>query len=279
MDMSAAALSSQAKFFAYTMDSMQKMFFGKDIDTLHGQHDAWGSAFDEAHRAMILYMYKMLPILIIIGKLPWPFGGWIETGGIVEPLVRMLHPTGRKFNSMVAAMNAEASAIIQARRNDPMLAQGLDLLARFMNSRDEDGVTLATPKHEPLLRSVIKSFYIAGRDTTACTLSWTFFLLATHPDLNSKVNEEIEAALGGTLNHPGSLYELALCCACQTVSRLLLAASSAAEEPNFFNTSARRMPYLHGAIYEALRLYPPVAMYAISFHDHSVVVDTSVPHV
>lgn len=69
---------------------------------------------------------------------------------------------------------------------------------------------------------------IAGRDTTACTLSWMFYILATHPEIQDKVCREVDEKLpsGGQLD---------------------LKAVGHAE-----------LPYMHGVLFETLRLYPPV---------------------
>ena len=48
-------------------------------------------------------------------------------------------------------------------------ALGVDLVTRFLDSADKRGETLSTKE----LRDVVLNFIIAGRDTTACALSWT----------------------------------------------------------------------------------------------------------
>jgi hypothetical protein len=40
----------QKKFFAFTMDSIMKIFFGRDTDTLTEEKDVYAESFDEAHR-------------------------------------------------------------------------------------------------------------------------------------------------------------------------------------------------------------------------------------
>jgi len=37
------------------------------------------------------------------------------------------------------------------------------------------------------LRDIVMNFIIAGRDTTAVTMTWTCYMLATHPDVERKV--------------------------------------------------------------------------------------------
>jgi hypothetical protein len=43
------------------------------------------------------------------------------------------------------------------------------------------------------LRDVVMSFVIAGRDTTAVLLSWTFYVLGQHPEINARLLQEINA--------------------------------------------------------------------------------------
>ena len=47
-----------------------------------------------------------------------------------------------------------------------------------------------------VLRDQLVSTLLAGRDTTACTLSWLFYELAYHPDIYQKLREEVLRTLG-----------------------------------------------------------------------------------
>lgn len=78
------------------------------------------------------------------------------------------------------------------------------------------------------LRDVVFSFLIAGRDTTASTLSWLFFELLTKDDIVSLIVEEMNIV---EENH--STHDI-----------------------NYYN----KLSSLHGAFYETLRLHPPVPM-------------------
>lgn len=71
------------------------------------------------------------------------------------------------------------------------------------------------------------SFFLAGRDTTASTLSFAFMLLAQHPEAQSKLQTEVTEKLGSQGAFP-TVQDLA------------------------------DMPYLTGVIMETLRLFPPV---------------------
>lgn len=102
-------------------------------------------------------------------------------------------------------INNFAADVIATRRKQ--LDEGLefkDLLSRFMNTRDENGDPLS-PK---ALRDIILNFIIAGRDTTAQALSWTFYNLMLHPRVEKKLLEEIEQYVKPEMeNDSPALYE------------------------------------------------------------------------
>ncbi|CAG7925900.1 unnamed protein product [Penicillium olsonii] len=49
-----------------------------------------------------------------------------------------------------------------------------------------------------LVRDQLVHVLIAGRDTTACLMSWTFFLLVRHPEVLAKLRTEIQDVTGGS---------------------------------------------------------------------------------
>lgn len=79
-----------------------------------------------------------------------------------------------------------------------------DLLSRFMNTRDENGELL----DDRGLRDIIINFIIAGRDTTAQALSWTFYNLMLHPRVEKKLVDEIFEHVNADLESDSpALYE------------------------------------------------------------------------
>ncbi|KAJ3793618.1 cytochrome P450 monooxygenase pc-1 [Lentinula aff. detonsa] len=95
-------------------------------------------------------------------------------------------------------------------------------------SEDETFLShLAKSVSDPvIIRDEILNILLAGRDTIACTLTFTMYFLARHPDVLSKLRREI----------------------CSTIG--------AVSEPTL--ESIQGMPYLRAVINEVLRLYPPV---------------------
>ncbi|WP_439632253.1 cytochrome P450 [Gemmata sp.] len=70
---------------------------------------------------------------------------------------------------------------------------GDDLLSRLVAAQDDDGSRMT----EAQIRDEAMTLYLAGHETTALTLSWSWFLLATHPEAERKLVEEWARVLGG----------------------------------------------------------------------------------
>jgi cytochrome P450 len=99
-----------------------------------------------------------------------------------------------------------------------------DLLSLLLDARDpETGAALS----EPDIVDNILTFIGAGHETTALALTWTFFLLSRHPDIEALVLAELAAVTGGGMLEAGQVADL---------------------------------NYTRQVIQEAMRVYPPVAM-------------------
>lgn len=83
---------------------------------------------------------------------------------------------------------------------------------------------------------------ITGRDTTAATLSWFFYLLGNHPRVADKIYDELHALDDdANVNKSQSLNQEMSEYATQLTYDVLL-----------------KLQYLHAAITETIRLYPAV---------------------
>jgi len=209
----------QKLFFNFTMDSIMKIFFGQEADTLGGETNDYGCAYDVAHECFFQYALRALPFNMLTKYfLPWPFGG---TGGLAWRIHRAMSPLHKRFLAANKIIGTESERLIAECRSDPKLTQRRDLLALFIQAEEKEQFSAK------FLRDVVLSFVIAGRDTTACTLSWMFYILATNPDIQAKLVEEVDKCLSE-----------------KTVT--------------FDSVKASDMPYLNGVLHETLRLYPPV---------------------
>ena len=68
-----------------------------------------------------------------------------------------------------------------------------DLLSILLQAQDEDG----THMNDRQLRDETITLFLAGHETTANTLSWTWWLLAQNPAVEKKFHEELDGVLGG----------------------------------------------------------------------------------
>ena len=94
------------------------------------------------------------------------------------------------------------------------------LLARLVHARGEDG----EPMSDLQLRDEALTMMLAGHETTALALTYAVYLLATHPEVASRLRAEVDAAFASGQPDP-----MALCA----------------------------LPYLNAVMRESLRLYPP----------------------
>jgi cytochrome P450 len=69
-----------------------------------------------------------------------------------------------------------------------------DLLSMLLHARDEDGSRMSDEQ----LRDEVMTVIMAGHETTAIALSWTWRLLALYPDVEKKLHAELDEWLGGS---------------------------------------------------------------------------------
>jgi cytochrome P450 len=133
-------------------------------------------------------------------------------------------PRRRRTRAAVARLDRLVYDIIAARR-----ASGQDrgdLLSMLLHAQDADDGSRMTDRQ---VRDEIMTLFLAGHETTAVSLSWTWYLLAQHPAVEARLAEEVDGVLGGRL---------------PTVADL------------------PRLRYTEMVVMESMRLYPPA--YAIT---------------
>jgi cytochrome P450 len=102
-------------------------------------------------------------------------------------------PTPRKIRATFAT--AKLNRIIY-RFIDERRASGTDngdLLSMLLAARDDDGSRMTNRQ----LRDESITIFLAGHETTANALSWTWMLLAQNPQVEAKLHEELDRVLGG----------------------------------------------------------------------------------
>jgi cytochrome P450 len=131
----------------------------------------------------------------------------------------------RKFKRGKAILKSFDEAIhrlIAARAENPDGGRGSDLLERLISARDEEtGAGMSAEE----VRDQVLTIFVAGHETTALALMWTWYLLSLHPVEEARLHAELESALDGRV-------------------------------PAYDDIA--RLPYTRMVIQESMRLYPPL---------------------
>jgi cytochrome P450 len=148
-------------------------------------------------------------------------------------------PENIHYRHAIAQMDETIYRIIQ-QRHDSKEDPG-DLLSMLMNARDEEDNSQMSDKQ---LRDELATLMLAGHETTANALSWTWMLLSQHPEVRTKLQEELSQVLGG--RSPGI-----------------------ADIP--------QLPYTERVVKESMRLYPPVSIFGREAVNDAQIGDVAIP--
>ncbi|CAN1844894.1 Cytochrome P450 94A1 [Linum perenne] len=186
----------------FAFDNICRIAFGYDPEYLQPSlpEAEFASAFEDAS---MISAYRFMSIFPVV----WKVKRALNLG------------SEKRLKEAVGVIRGFASRIVKEKKHELEKKSSLDsvdLLSRFLSSghSDEDFVT-----------DIVISFILAGRDTTSAALTWFFWLIAEHPEVERKIREEIDEK---------------------------------SENPIF--EEVKNMVYIHASLCEAMRLYPPVPM-------------------
>lgn len=100
-------------------------------------------------------------------------------------------PSNAQLKRALATLDRLVYAIIDNHRKEPR--EGT-LLATFLGTVDEETGERMTDKQ---VRDEVVTMFVAGHETTALALTWTWHLLGQHPAVLARMEQELEAVLGG----------------------------------------------------------------------------------
>jgi len=123
-----------------------------------------------------------------------------------------------KFAFRFRSLTKLVAELIERRRREP--EEHFDFLSMLMATRDRDSGDAMSDKE---LIDEVLTLIVAGHETTAAALTWTWYLISQHPAAAAQLQSEADATAGDTL------------------------ALDAAES----------LTFTHQVVQEALRLYPP----------------------
>ncbi|MCW3060171.1 MAG: Cytochrome [Capsulimonas sp.] len=189
-----ATVDVATEMMRLTLGIVGKTLFGADVEN---EADEISGALDEAIQ---MFHLLMLPFADVLARLPLP------------PV--------RRFNAARARLDAVIYRMIAEHRrtNDD---RG-DLLSMLLAVRDEeeDGARMTDEQ----IRDEAMTIFLAGHETTANALAWTWYLLSQHPEIEATLHAELAGALNGRVPSVDDLSNL---------------------------------PYTRKIIAESMRLYPP----------------------
>jgi cytochrome P450 len=110
-----------------------------------------------------------------------------------EYLERLPLPANRRFTRARAKLDAVIYRIIDERRAGG--ADRGDLLSMLLLAQDEEGAGGGMTDEQ--LRDEALTIFLAGHETTANALAWTWYLLSQNPDAEAKLHAELDAVLAG----------------------------------------------------------------------------------
>lgn len=108
---------------------------------------------------------------------------------LMLPGLRTVTGAWHRFESRLAAVDAMIYEEIERRRAAADLAERDDILSLLLQARDEAG----NPMTDGELRDELITLLLAGHETTATALAWTFERLTRHPEVMARLVEEIDA--------------------------------------------------------------------------------------
>jgi cytochrome P450 len=101
-------------------------------------------------------------------------------------------PRNRKFREALATLDRIVYGFIERRRRGE--GDRTDLLWRLMSARDpETGEAM----DDRQLRDEVMTMFLAGHETTANALTWTWYLLSENPSARERLDAELDRELAG----------------------------------------------------------------------------------
>jgi cytochrome P450 len=193
-----------AQMNAVTMEIVAKTLFGTDVSADIGEvAEAMAVLQDTTGRVRLTAFFE-LPEFVV-------------------------RPRGRAFRRAVATLDRIVGRVVAGRRAAASRGEAPrdDLLSMLLEARDADSGEAMTDRQ---LRDELVTLFLAGHETTAIALTWTFHLLAQNPEPEAKLHAEVDAVLGER------------------------------DAPAF--EDLERMPYARMVAEEAMRLYPPAYVFS-----------------
>jgi cytochrome P450 len=145
---------------------------------------------------------------------------WLQMLPFFDLMEHLPLPAFRRSKQARAELDAIIYGMIHERRKNPTGHD--DLLSMLLLAQDDEAG--GERMSDEQVRDEAMTIFLAGHETTANALSWTWYLLSGAPDVEARLHEEVDRVLGGRL-------------------------PTLADVP--------KLPFVEQVVTEAMRLYPP----------------------
>ncbi len=189
------ALDVHQEMMGLTLSIISRTMFSTEVE-------AEAKAVGDATAIAIEYLDRMIgvPLLSLIENLPIP--------------------SSRRFRQARETLDRIIHQIIQEHRSDK--EHRYDLLSMLLKAQDPESQGAGMTDGQ--LRDEAITIFLAGHETTANLLTWTWYLLSEHPDVEERLHSELDTVLSGRV-------------------------------PTL--DDVRKLAYTEMVLNESLRLYPP----------------------
>ncbi|XP_017975798.1 PREDICTED: cytochrome P450 704C1-like, partial [Theobroma cacao] len=217
LEVSGQAFDMQNLLMTCTLDSIFKVGFGIDINCMDGsskEGTTFMKAFDVSNERRFVDPFWKLKRSLNIGS----EAALRKNIKVIDTFVHDVISSKRKLLGMERDLNVKE-----------------DILSRFLVESEKNPDTM----NDKYLRDIILNFILAGKDSSANTLSWFFYMLCKNPLIQEKVAQEVVDVTSSKGNGANNVDDFVT-----TIT----------------DSTLEQMHYLHAAITETLRLYPAVAI-------------------
>lgn len=125
-------------------------------------------------------------VMSIFGRITLPFA---------ELLLKIPLPGTVRFYKAKARLDDTIFRIIEERRSSKL--KNGDLLSLLLQAQEETNSEEGMSDHQ--IRDEALTLFLTALDTTSIALTWTWYLLSQHPEVESKLHEELDRVLQGRL--------------------------------------------------------------------------------
>jgi cytochrome P450 len=217
-------MTSEGEFWRHQRYMMQPFFHRKVVTefahTLEAVNERFSARWDDfAARGELLNVTEEMSELTLDIVLRSIFGRDLEQLSEAFQVVTKDQARNLQFAFKFRSLTKLVAQVIERRRAGQ--EEHFDFVGMLMNARDKD---TGEPMGDRALIDEIMTLVVAGHETTASGLNWTWYLISQSPAVEARLHAEIDAS--AVLDAPGLEQMEAL-------------------------------PYTRQVIDEALRLYPP----------------------